>query len=121
MTSPGDDLVEQFRQLPLAERKKASEGIQEASGLMDMDMKTRRLVWILVFVVLFVVALGALMVIWHSWSIGQTTTTGKGQNTVRTTTHPDVSAAWAVVSAVVAGIVGLLVPSPAGRGHARGD
>jgi hypothetical protein len=80
------------------------------------------MIWVMVFVLLGLIAVIALLAIWHSWSVNITTTTGTGATKTRAITHPDVSAAWAVVSAVVAGVVGLLVPSPTGgsSGNAAG-
>lgn len=108
-----ESVAASFKALTVKDQKKAKKAIQkESPGLFDLDGSTRKMIWIMVFVLLGLVAVIALLAIWHSWSVDITTTTGTGANRTRTITHPDVSAAWAVVSAVVAGVVGLLVPSP---------
>jgi hypothetical protein len=108
-----DEVAASFQALPAADKKAAAQQMQDSQpGLFDLDPTTRRIIWGAVFGVLLVVAVGALAVIWHSYTVNITTTTGTGSTATVATSHPDVSAAWAVISAVVAGIVGLLVPSP---------
>jgi len=115
MSSPTpDEVAASFQALPTASDKAmAAEQIKsDQPGLFDLDVTTRRIIWIAVFGVLLVIAAGALAIVWHSYTVNITTTTGSGTTATTATTHPDVAAAWAVISAVVAGIVGLLVPSP---------
>lgn len=114
MAATSDEVAASFQSLTAADKKTAAQQIRDSQpGLFDLDPTTRRIIWGAVFGVLLVIAVGALAVIWHSYTVNITTTTGSGSSKTTTTSHPDVSAAWAVISAVVAGIVGLLVPSPA--------
>jgi Na+(H+)/acetate symporter ActP len=108
-----DDLVVDLNQMPQAEKKQKVKELKDAGlGLFSFDEVTRRLVWGGVFAVLLAVVVGAFMMINQAMSVDMTTTT-TAANTVTSTTHPDMSAAWAAVAAVVAGVVGILVPSPA--------
>jgi hypothetical protein len=108
-----DDLVGALQTMtPDAKRQKVKELKDAGFGLFSFDERTRLLVWIGVFVVFAGVLFGAFMLIWHGMGVNITTTTATGANTVTSTTHPDMSAAWAAVSAVTAGVVGILVPSP---------
>ncbi|MGN6607697.1 MAG: hypothetical protein ACTHMS_11905 [Jatrophihabitans sp.] len=113
MATTSDEVAASFQSLTAADQKAVAQRLRDSQpGLFDLDPVTRRIIWGAVFVVLLAIAVGALAVIWHSYTVDITTTTGTGANRTTTTSHPDVSAAWAVISAVVAGIVGLLVPSP---------
>jgi hypothetical protein len=88
---------------------------QAYPGLFDLDNTTKRIVSVGLFVLLLVIAVGALVLINNSFAVDLTTTTGTGASKVTSTTHPDVSAAWAAVAAVITGIIGVFVPSPASR------
>jgi hypothetical protein len=82
-TTPADDLTARFRQLPPEEKKKAAKSLQqEASGIFDVDKRTRTFIWIAIFVILLVLGLGALFMIWHSWDVSTVTTTGTGAKKV---------------------------------------
>ena len=109
--SAADHVVDAFNNLPAPDKKKATQRLKN-TGLFDFDDITRTVVWIGVFALLGIALIGALVLINTSYGVTVTTTTGTGANAVTTTTRPDVSAAWAAISAVIAGVVGILVPSP---------
>ncbi len=110
-----DDFNKSFEALGSdAAKKEALQTLKDDhSGLFEFTSRNRTAVWFGVFFVFSLVVLGCLVVIYHSYSVGDTTTTGTGSTATTTTSHPDISAAWAVIAAVVAGVVGILVPSPA--------
>lgn len=88
---------------------------QSNPGLFDFDRLTRRLVWLGLFALLLTIVIGAFVLINNSFGVDIRTTTGSGASKVTSTTHPDVSAAWAAITAVITGIVGVFVPSPTSR------
>jgi hypothetical protein len=119
-----DAVIAAFKALDESAKVSTSAAIDKATpsyGLYELDRKTRKMIWRFVFLALIIIAVGALTIIWHSYTVDITTTTGSGNTAVTSTTHPDVAAAWAVVSAIVAGIVGLLVPSPTAGGSGTGN
>ncbi len=81
-------------------------------GLFTFDNQTRRMVWVGVLSLFAVAILCAVGLIGYSWSVDITTSTGAGTDAISSTIHPDMTAAWAIIAAVVAGLVGILVPSP---------
>lgn len=116
MTTPDDDdakvgaAIAALKAVPV-KRQPEVLAARDAS-LLDVDPKTKRKIWAGIFAVLGVALVGALLLILRSWNVDLITTTGTGTTAVRAVTHPDVSAAWALASSVVAGVVGLLAPSP---------
>jgi hypothetical protein len=106
-----DHVVNAFNNLPAPDKKRATQQLKN-TGLFDFDSTTRTAVWIGVFALLGIALIGALVLINTSYGVTVTTTTGTGANAVTATTRPDMSAAWAAISAVIAGVVGILVPSP---------
>lgn len=107
------EFVSAFQQLGTPAQKDVVKELARTNpGLFDFDKTTRRLVWVGLFTVLLSVVIGAFILINNSFGVDITTTTGSGQNQVTATTHPDVSAAWAAVAAVITGIIGVFVPSP---------
>lgn len=106
--SDADQVVAAYNSLADSDQRDAAVRM----GLFDFDQGTRKLVWIGVLTLLGIAIIGALILIYASFQVNITTQTGTGANAVTATTHPDMAAAWAAVSAVIAGVVGILVPSP---------
>ena len=111
-----DAVVAHFKSLDQDKKKQAAQQInQNLAGLFDMDNKIRTLVWMGVFGIFAIIAIGCFIMISSSFGVSITTISGTGDKAISTTSHPDMAAAWAVLSAIIAGVVGILVPSPASK------
>ena len=109
--------VTSYRALSTANKKKALASLKHSGdigGLFQLNSSTRAIVWIGMMLIFILIVWKVTDLIGASFEIDISTVTVTGNNTVTTTSHPDMAAAWAVISAVVAGLVGIFVPSPIG-------